>query len=252
MKFGLCTEIENLELTAKLGFDYIECAVSTIAAMTDEEYGKTLSNVKASPVKMERANVLFPGTIKLVGKEADQKIIDEYLDKAFGRVSALGAKVVVFGSGKARQFPAENPFSESYRELVAVTKRIGELAGKYGITIAIEALNLGECNCINSLKEGAMLEADANMPNVGLLADLYHMLMDNESLDNIALMKSLKHTHVALLEGRSFPVKANTDLASFIMALKKIGYNDTMSIEGRTENLEKDAALGLQVLRSLC
>ena len=252
MRFGLCTEIKNLELTAKLGFDYIECAVSSITAMTDEEYEKTLSNVKASPVKMERANVLFPAEIKLIGKEADQKTIDEYLNKAFSRVSALGAKVVVFGSGKARQFPVGIPFSESYRELVSVTKRIGELAGKFGITIAIEALNLGESNCINSLKEGAMLEADANMPNVGLLADLYHILMDNESLDNITLVKNLIHTHVALLEGRGYPIKANTDLAAYIMSLKKISYNDTMSIEGRTENLEKDAALGLEVLRSLC
>ena len=251
MKIGLCTEIDNLALTEKLGFDYIECAVSAIAAMTDEEYEKTLSKVKSSSVKMERANVLFPAAIKLIGKDADQKNIDEYLDKAFDRVSALGAKVVVFGSGKSRYIPEDIHFAQGYRELVLVTKRIGEIAGKYGITVAIEPLNRSESNCINSLKEGAMLQADVNSPNVGLLADLYHMLMDNESLDNITLVKTLKHTHVALLEGRGFPVKASIDTAAFFIALKKIGYNDTMSIEGRTENLEADATLALEVLRSL-
>jgi sugar phosphate isomerase/epimerase len=249
MKIGLCTGLENLELAQRLGFDYIECAVSTIASLSDEEFAQTEELVKASPIKVERANVLFP-RIKLLGPEKDQKAIDEYLEKAFTRVGALGAQVVVFGSGVARAIPQEFPFRQGYRELVAATKRIGEIAGNHRLTVSIEPLNREESNCINSVKEGAMLEADVDSPSVGLLADLYHMLRENESMENILAVKALKHTHIALLEGRGFPVRATREVEAFFDALRKIGYDGTMSIEGRTENLEQDAAAALKALRS--
>ena len=251
MKIGLCTGLENLELTRRLGFDYIECTVSGIAALPDAEFEKALADVKASSIKVERANVLFPPSIKLFGPEKDQKVIDEYLEKAFVRVSALGGKAVVFGSGKARAIPADVPFGRGYRELVAATKHIGEIAGKHGLCIVVEPLNRDESNCINSVKEGAMLEADVDSPHVGLLADLYHMLKENESMENILAAKILRHTHIALLEGRGFPIKATEEVRAFFDALKKINYDGTMSIEGRTEDLEKDAAQSLEVLRSL-
>jgi len=251
MRIGLCTGLENLELVRRLGFDYLECTVSGIAALSDTDYEKALETVKAGSIKIERMNVLFPPAIKLVGPEKDQKVIDEYLEKAFGRASKLGAKTVVFGSGKARAIPETIPFGEGYRELVAVTKRMGGIAGKHGLCIAIEPLNREETNCINSVKEGAMLEADADSPSVGLLADFYHMMKENESPENIGAVKHLKHTHVALLEGRSFPVKATEELKTFFEMLKKIGYAGTMSVEGNTDNLERDAALSLAVLRSL-
>ena len=251
MKIGLCTGLENLQLTQRLGFDYIECAVAPIAALSDDEYEKALAAVEASTISMERANVLFPGNMKLLGPERDQEKIDDYLRKAFTRMSALGAKTIVFGSGKARAIPADVPFRQGYRELVDAAKRIGTIAGSYGITIAIEPLNREESNCINSVKEGAMLEADADNPCVGLLADLYHILKDNENIDNICAVKLLKHTHIALLEGRGYPVKTTKEVTAFFEALKKINYTGTISIEGRTENLEKDAALSLEVLRSL-
>ncbi|MDR3192614.1 MAG: sugar phosphate isomerase/epimerase, partial [Treponema sp.] len=163
MKYGLCASLDDLELVERLGFDYIECPVSSIAAYSDEEFEKISATLKAGSLAVERVNVLFPRTIDLIGPDADQKTMDDYLEKAFSRVKALGGTLAVFGSGKSRAIPEMYPFSKGYAELVRATKRIGEIASRYGITIAIEPLNREESNCINSLKEGAMLQADAAM-----------------------------------------------------------------------------------------
>ncbi|MDR2618081.1 MAG: sugar phosphate isomerase/epimerase [Treponema sp.] len=251
MRIGLCTAPENLNLAGRLGFDYVEWALAAVESLQDGEFAALLAKVKESPVKPERFNVLFPGSLKLVGPESDPEKIKAYLRRAFDRAAALGGKIVVFGSGRCRAFPAGMVFKKGYGELVKVTRLIGEEAAKYGITIAIEPLNRDETNCINSVKEGAMLEADAGLPSVGLLADLYHVLKEREPLEDIVLAGDLKHTHVALLEGRSFPVAASPELKGFFGALKKIGYSGTMSIEGNTENPEADAAASLRVLRSL-
>jgi sugar phosphate isomerase/epimerase len=251
MRFGLCTSPDNLALAEKLGFDYIECAVSALTAYGDDEFSRFLDAVRASSLAVERVNVLFPGTISLIGPGADKKQIDNYLEGAFSRVSALGGTLAVFGSGRCRAFPADYSFRQGYHELVLVTKRIGEIAAHYGIILAIEPLNRDESNCINSLREGAMLQHDVNSDAVGLLADLYHMLRENESIEGITLIKDLRHTHIALLEGRGFPLKKTGEVERFFKALGTIGYTGTMSIEGRTENLEADAAEALKVLRSL-
>jgi sugar phosphate isomerase/epimerase len=251
MRFGLCTSPDNLALVERLGFDYIECALSSIAAYEEGEFARLLSAVRASSLSVERVNVLFPGTIALIGPGSDKKQIDDYLEGALSRTAALGGTLAVFGSGRCRAFPAEYSFRRGYHELVLVTKRIGEIAAHYGITVAIEPLNREETNCINSLREGAMLQHDVNSDFVGLLADLYHMLRENESIESITLIKDLRHTHIALLEGRSFPLKKTEETERFFKALKAIGYEGTMSIEGNTTNPEADAAEALKVLRSL-
>ena len=63
MRFGLCTALENFTLAEKLGFDYIECSVSAIEAIDDTSFKKALDIAISSSIKMERANVLFPGSI---------------------------------------------------------------------------------------------------------------------------------------------------------------------------------------------
>ncbi|GHT97567.1 tagatose 3-epimerase [Spirochaetia bacterium] len=250
MKIGLCTSFDNLALTERLGFDYIEGSVSSIAEYDEETFGKVSAAVKASAIACERVNVLFPGTIKLTGPEADQKVIDAYLEKAFARVHVLGGTLAVFGSGRSRAIPAGYSFRRGYQELVRVTRRIGDIAANHNIVVAVEPLNREETNVINSVKEGAMLAADADHKAVGLLADLYHMLRENEPVDNIIVVQDLIHTHIALLEGRGYPLKATKEVEDFFNALKKTGYSGTMSIEGKTDDIERDAAAALAVLRS--
>jgi sugar phosphate isomerase/epimerase len=251
MRFGLCTSPDNLELAGKLGFDYVEFSVASAAALSEEEFGALTKKMETSAIKAECFNVLFPGTIRLVGSDSSAGSIRGYLEKAFERVKALGGKTVVFGSGGCRAFPKGVPFKKSYRELVDAGKLIGKIAGDFGLTIAIEPLNRSETNCINSLIEGAMLEADVDSPHVGLLADLYHVLKEREPLEDILSVKELKHTHVAVLEGRAFPTTPDKDVKTFLEMLRSAGYSGTMSIEGSAENLEKDAAAALGVLRSL-
>ena len=250
MRFGLCTGPENLELAGRLGFDYIECAVTAVEAMSDEDFASFGLKVNKSTIKPERFNVLFPGTINLVGPKADSAAISAYLEKALARVKSLGGKAVVFGSGRSRAFPPEMAYSDAFRQLINVTRLIGQAAEKNNITIVIEPLNKGETNCINSVREGAMLQAAVDHPSVELLADLYHMLKENEPFENITSAGKLKHTHIALLEGRAFPTFLHNDVKSFLDALKQINYDGTMSIEGKPVDLEKDAVAALKVLRS--
>jgi sugar phosphate isomerase/epimerase len=252
MRFGLCTGPENLETVRRMGFDYIECAVTAIEALEKNEFDALEARAAKNSFPVERFNVLFPGTLRLVGPGADRELIRAYLRRAFPRLRALGGTLAVFGSGQSRAFPPGMPYREGFRQLAEIAGLIGEEAAAQGLSIAIEPLNRGETNSINSLREGAMLEAAAKQGSVGLLADLYHILKEGEPLENIALVGELRHTHVALLEGRAYPAAPHPAVEAFFGALRGISYDGTMSVEGGTKDLEKDGPAALQTLRAYC
>ena len=80
------------------------------------------------------------------------------------------------------------------------------LAEKYGITIAVEPLNRGETNFINSLAEGVEIIEAVKSPRVRLLCDIYHMLKEDESPDEIVKYgKHIVNCHIAEKEKRTPP-----------------------------------------------
>lgn len=249
MRFGLCTDIRNVKMVEKCGFDYIDGKLNQIAAFSDEEFSSVLSLMETTPLKMERASLLYPKTMALLGDEYDEKAMREYLEKAFKRMNELLCPLVVFGSGKSRMLPEGMKWTEGFLTLVRVTQLTADIASDYGVDIAIETLNRSETNMINTLTEGAALQAVVGRKNVGLLADAYHMRKEGEDMNKIIYCSPLMHTHIALKEGRAFPVEECAEVEEFFDMLKKSGYDGTMSIEGKSENVEEDSVKALTVLR---
>lgn len=254
MKIGICTSIDQIELVQRIGFDYIEPAVVGIAQMNKKEYEEVLTKVDESKIGCEVFNILFPGEIRLTGPNVNHESIREYLVKAFDRIAKLGAKAVVFGSGGARRIPEDLDPKDGWKDLVETARVVGEVASQYNIIIAMEPLNKSETNILNSVSEGISFVKEVDHTNIRLLADFYHMRVENESMDILKETNSdiLVHTHIAKGDGRYFPICKDEDIYSeFFYGLKEIAYESRVSIEGRTDNFEEDAAKALEVLREL-
>lgn len=251
MRFGICTSIDNIESLEKWGYDYLEANISKIAQMEEAQFQEAVKKVESSSIKVECFNILFPKTMYLLDPASEWKPVNDYLHKAFDRMKRLSGEIVVFGSGKCRTIPSCMTFAEGHRKLVEVIRKTGEIAQQYEITVVIEPLNTGETNSINCVAEGAITIADVNLENVGLLADSFHMFKENENLRNITRVGKLWHTHVATVDGRRYPVQSDDLLEAFFKELKAINYDERMSIEGKTEDFEKDAIQALKVLKEL-
>lgn len=252
IKFGVCTAPENAPLVAQLGFDYIECAVTGIAALSDEEFARVREGILQSPIRMEAANVMMPGDIRLTGDQADLSPVPAYFDGVLPRIAELGCKVVVFGSGRARKMPEGYSRDKAWDQVAEFLALAGDSFAKYNLHIAIEPLNTGEDNVINSVSEGLAVANRVNHPNVGVLADWYHITKENEGVDGIlAAGEKLWHTHVINPFGRSFPKNGDGDIYDeFFKALSTIGYDHRMSIEGIGE-VAQDGAEALSRLHGL-
>lgn len=67
MRFGVCTDVDNIEVAQRLGFAYIECYAAGLAAMTEEEFERAKAAVEQSSIQVECFNGLFPGDFSLLG-----------------------------------------------------------------------------------------------------------------------------------------------------------------------------------------
>lgn len=257
MKLGVCTGFENLEIAAKCGFDYVECAFSRLAAMPEEDYQALLAKKDSFPIPVTKANLFLPADVKPLGPDACEKVQREYLEKAFARAKAIGVKLVVFGSGGARKVPEGWSYARAWRQLCDFLEVVAEYGEKYDITIALEPLRTKECNILNYVSEGTALCGIINHPNVCVLGDTFHMVCGGEPWSHFTFAgKKLAHVHIGHTlpdhSGRIYPrADDGEDYAEILNVLKEMDYQGDVSIEAGFTDLEKDGAAAYECLKPL-
>ena len=166
-------------------------------------------------------------------------------------MSRLGVRLIVFGSGGARQVPEGFSKKEAFDQLIDFGKRAGPEARSKAITIAIEPQRREECNIINSTAEALAWVEAVNHPNVQLMIDYYHFSVEKEDPAIIWKVKDhLRHLHMANPNNRVMPLKLDEyDYAPFFVALRQIGYHDLIGLEASSKDLQVDGPQSVALLR---
>lgn len=253
MKLGLCTHFDNLELAAKMGFDYVECSFGRLAALPEEEYQELLSKKDSFPVPITKANLFLPGDVKPLGPDACEKVQREYMERAFARASAIGIKLVVFGSGRARQVPEGWSYARAWRQLCDFLELAAEYAEKYDVVIALEPLRTTECNILNYVSEATALCGIVNHPYITVLGDFYHMYLGGEPWEHLRRAgDKLTHIHLSNPIGRRYPAPDDGfDYETVFHLLKDMGYKGDVSVEASTSDIEKDGVAAVSAVKHL-
>lgn len=159
--------------------------------------------------------------------------------------------LVVFGSAGARMIPPGFSAATAFEQFVDVLRQLGPLAEENGVTLLVEPLNRGECNCINTILEGAEAVRRANTNGVKLLVDIFHMLRNGESADDIVKVAPLiRHAHVAENKDRAAPGIHGENFRGFFRALRRAHYHDRLTIEATWTEFTSQVAPALAALRT--
>jgi len=243
--WGICTSVSNAEKMKAAGYSYVEESVKRflIPQESDNKFEDKLKAAEKAPLKVYSYNGFLPGTLKSTGPETDHDAILKYAETAFVRAQRLDSKIIVFGSGGSRNLPEGFSYEKGTEQFTALLKRMGPIAAKYDITVVIEPLNRKECNFINSVKEGADIARAVNHPNIAVLADIYHMAIEDEGPESLRYAgELLRHCHMAERDGRKMPGTNNYDFTPYFKALKDIHYQGRLSLEGRWDNFDEQLA----------
>jgi sugar phosphate isomerase/epimerase len=127
---------------------------------------------------------------------------------------------------------------------------VAPISADHGVTIAVEPLNRGETNILNSVSEGLEYVKDVNHPAFRLLVDAYHWAKEKEpATDIITAGPWLAHAHISTYANRLPPGAEVCDFAPFFAALKQGRYDLGLSIEARWDDLNAQARSALQELK---
>jgi len=253
ISLGVFASYSHANYLRSLGCNYIEESVGDflIPKEGNTRFAQNVNDLHKIKFPIWSYVILLPGDMKTLGPDVNHEAVLARTEMALKRAKECGSQYIVFGSGASRMIPEGFDREKAKQQHIEVTKKMAPLAEKYGITIAVEPLNRGETNFINSLAEGVEIVEAVNSPKVKLLCDIYHMLKEDESPDEIVKYgKYIVHCHIAEKESRTPPGVKGDDFRPYLKALKKIGYNGGLSIECfKYTDFDKEVKTGIEVLR---
>lgn len=252
VRFGICAGVETAAQAKAQGWDYVEGnAQSLFVGLTPDAEYHGREQISASPLPVAAANCLVPGALKIVGPAVDRPRLTRYLRNTLSRAGEAGTRVLVLGSGDARRVPDGFDCQTARAQLIEFAIEAAKIAAEYGVTIMLEPLNQKECNIVNSVAEAMEYVKAVNHPAFQCLVDSYHLWMENEPASHVAAAgKSIRHVHVADLDGRVAPGRTGqSDYRPLFSALKSAGYDGMISIEASGFDLTTHGAAALAFLK---
>ncbi|WIJ25834.1 sugar phosphate isomerase/epimerase family protein [Devosia sp. RR2S18] len=154
-------------------------------------------------------------------------------------------------SDRLPPFKAPREPQEDRAILLQMLGKLGEHARSRGVTVLLEPLNRYEDHMVNTLRQGAELCRSLGLHSVRLMADLFHMNIEEASLAASLREAADVVAHVHLADSsRLEPGTGHTDFASAFAALEEIGFKGCAAMECRF-SVDPEAALrsAYQVLR---
>lgn len=254
MKIGFCANSSSYNIIKKAGYDFIEMPVNELMPLLDTaECQPYMEKLMCMDIPCTVFNCFIPGNFSIIQSymEGISDVLD-YSKVAIKRVARFGGKIIVFGSGTARNIPPDIEFDLAMDSLIHFMRDCADYAKRYQVTIAVEHLNRHESNVLNTVKDVDRFVEIVNRENVKILFDSYHFSIENEDITDLdSVINNVAHIHISDKEGRSYPHNDIILYSHLNKILKKSGYNGDMSVECSIRDLEKDAILSMDFIKNI-
>jgi sugar phosphate isomerase/epimerase len=236
---------------AALGFDGVEVFPPGPQAFPGDELRRLLDDtgLKLAAVGTGAGWVIRKLTLTHAdaGRRAEaRQFVRDMIDQA----GPLGAPVII-GSMQGRWGDGIDK-STALGYLAEALNVLGEHAASYRVPLIFEPINRYETNMVNNLYEGGFqLLGSLSTSNVVLLADLFHMNIEEVSLADTLRAGNRGIGHVHLADSNRRPAGCgHTDFAAVAAALREIGYSGFVSAEALPyPNPDEAARLTIEAFR---
>lgn len=165
-------------------------------------------------------------------KKAEKAI--QYVKDSIDFAVKVGAPhLIVVPSPVGRtELPEGHTYEEMWKNAIQNIRTAADYAQLKGVRLCIEAVNRYETYFANTLSKAYKLVKEIGHPAVGIMADMFHMSIEENNISASLLMiaDELMHVHIAD-NTREAAGLGSTDFKEMLYILNSIGYSGSLTME---------------------
>ncbi|MHA8088081.1 TIM barrel protein [Aquirufa sp. Wall-65K1] len=220
----------SMAQAASLGFDAIELFTADAQSIDQGRLQELLSSyqLKLAAVGSGAGKVIHGLTLSDPNPAIRQQAIS-FVESMMDFGSKFGA-VCIIGSMQGNALPDRREESLAY--LQEALEYLGTHAGQLGVPLIYEPLNRYETNLFNTLGAGRAFLEGLSTRHILLLADLFHMNIEEVDIAQSILDNGPWIGHVHLADSNRRPMgMGHTSMQEIAEAVKQINYKGAISAE---------------------
>ena len=237
MILGVCcgTDENTIKMMKEIGYRYIEAGILGLAN-DKSSLDATLNALDKYKIRLEVGQHPFPGEYDPSGKQSEEALakVRDYMYNLISSTSDLNLSTLVMGAGGARVLPSPDKYDNVVQQMADICKyAISPVLDEFGIILALEGLRKNETSMMNRTDESVLIAKTANVPNIKVMADLYHVIGEGEDLADFVNYKGyIRHSHIGKPSPRVMPSNGDGyDYKPFFDALRSANFNGRLSVE---------------------
>lgn len=221
----------SIRAAAELGFDAVEVFAPGPEAIDADLLRKLLDdhNLKLAAVGTGAGWVIHK--LQLCDADAAKRVkAKDFIRSIIDLGGPFGAPAII-GSMQGR-WSEEVPRETAFAFFEEALNELGDYAAQQSVPLIYEPLNRYETNLVSRLEDGVALLRRLTTKNVRLLADLFHMNIEETNIAAALQQAGSAVGHVHFVDSNRRPAgSGHLDYAPIIAALKGIGYSGYLSAE---------------------
>ncbi|WP_412066478.1 sugar phosphate isomerase/epimerase family protein [Rhizobium sp. SYY.PMSO] len=227
---------ESLERLSRYGYDGVELPLMSMLP------SEIKSRLNAHGLKCTSVNGRFVGRDRDLSSSDDdiRSAAVSYVRSCLQFASHIGAPVAIIVPTRIGKLSPETSLAQEWDNVVRSLEEIGRIGQGLGVTAVIECVNRAETYLANRLETAHRLVKDSGSPHVGLMADSFHMNIEENDVHGAlrSVAGHLKHVHLAD-NNRTAPGMGHLDLGRFLETLFGIGYRGAIAMECDVQALDR-------------
>lgn len=221
--------VDGLRMAAELGYDGVELAVRDPAEVDAEALQQAVRAAGLSVAALGTGQAYLKDGLSLTSDDAGiRRRAIERIGAHIRMAAALGAPVIIGlirGRITGSRQATDARLGDALEQLLPVAERAD-------VRLLIEPVNRYETDYLPTVGDVLEVIARIESPRLGVLADTFHMNIEEASIEQ-ALRRCggrLGHVHVAD-SNRHAPGWGHLDFAGILGVLKEVGYRGYLSAE---------------------
>jgi D-psicose/D-tagatose/L-ribulose 3-epimerase len=218
-------------LIKEMGFSGFEIAMFDPADLAVDDIRRAF---ETSDLECTVCAILPAGVNPISPDATVRKTSVQHLVRCIETASALGAKLL--GGplyAPIGYLPYHRPTKDEWSWAVDAFRSVCDALDSCDVTISIEPVNRSETFFVRTAREASSLCDAIGHPRFGVTVDTFHANIEERDIPEAltSIGPRLKHIH-ASENDRGLLGKGHVDFPGIVAALKEIGYNGYLMIEG--------------------